>query len=202
MRIRKLKITIGILVASLAATTLLQGCVAPVLVAGAAAGVAGVAIIGEQRPVEVALDDKNIESRAAQAINDDPALAKDVKVGVTSYYYVVLLTGQVPNEAARQRVLQHVSSIGKITNIHDHLEIAPPALFSQRSRDARTTARVKRALTAEDGMTSATYIKVVTEKDTAYLMGRVHREEAEQASAIVQNVEGVSMIVLVFEYLD
>lgn len=201
MRIRKPWAIIGMLAASFAATGILQGCAAPVVVAGAAAGIAGVAVIGERRPAEVVLEDQGIESRAAKAINDDAALAQDVKVGVTSYYHAVLLTGQVPDEAARERVIRHVSGVGKVAKIHDHLEIGPTALLAQRSRDTRTTARVKSALMGQNGVPSV-QVKVVTEKDTVYLMGRVHHAEAEQASAVVQNVEGVRMIVLVFEYLD
>lgn len=200
MKYRKPLAFVLALTVPLAATGMLQGCAAPLLVAGAAAGVAGFAIIGDRRPAEVVLEDQNIEMSVARAINDDPALAKDVKVSVTSYYHVVLLTGQIPNEAARQRVLGHVGKLGKASKVHDHLEIGPTALLAQRSRDTQTTARVKSALMGQNG-TPSVHVKVVTEKDTVYLMGRVKREEAERVGAIVQGVEGVKMIVLIFEYL-
>lgn len=179
---------------------LLQGCAAPLLVAGTAAGVAGATVVADKRTPAVVLDDQRIESRSQGAINADRALARDVNVSVTSYNHVVLLTGQVPDEAARQRVLAHIRGVEKVGRIHDHLEIGPPSQLGQRSRDTMTTARVKSELMGENGI-PAVHIKVVTEKDTVYLMGRVRREEAQQIGAIVQRVEGVKLIVLVFEYL-
>lgn len=176
---------------------LIQGCAAPLLVAGAAAGAA---ITQDKRPPAVMLEDERLESRIAGVLNEDRSLARDVRVSVTSYHQVVLLTGQIPDDAARQRVLAHVRAIEQVRRIHDHLEIAPPAQLGQRSRDTMITARVKSALAGENGFPSA-HLKIVTEKDTVYLMGRVKREDATRIGAIVQGVDGVRMIVLVFEYL-
>ena len=187
-------------IAALAVLGTMQGCAAPLLVAGTAAGVAGATVVADKRTPAVALDDQRIEMRGRGAIDGDRALARDVNVSITSYNHVVLITGQVPDEAARQRVLGHVRGVDKVRRIHDHMEIGPPSLLGQRSRDTMTTARVKSELMGENGIPSI-HIKVVTEKDTVYLMGRVRRDEAERIGAIVQRVEGVRLIVLVFEYL-
>lgn len=178
----------------------MQGCAPPLLVAGAAAGAAGAAVVADKRAPGVVLDDQRIETRARGAVNSDRALAEDVNVSITSYNQVVLLTGQVPDEAARQRVIGHVRSVDKVRRIHDHLEVGPPSLLRQRSRDTVTTARVKSELMGETGL-PAVHVKVVTEKDTVYLMGRVRREDAERIGGIVQRVDGVRLIVLVFEYI-
>jgi osmotically-inducible protein OsmY len=191
----------GTLAALLMAIGLLQGCAAPLLVAGTAAGVAGAAVIAERRAPEIVLEDQGIEMRIMRAINDDRALADGVKVAATSYNRVVLLTGQVADEAARQRVLTHVRDTAGVTQIHDHLAIGPTALLAQRTRDTRTTARVKSELLGESGIPGV-HVKVVTEKDVVYLMGRVSREEAQRAAALAQRVDGVKQIVLVFEYLS
>lgn len=182
---------------TLIAPGLMQGCAAPLLVAGAAAGVA---ITQDKRPPGVVIEDERLESRIASAINNDRALARDVRVSVTSYHQVVLLTGQIPDETARQRVLAHARGMEQVRRIHDHLEIAAPAQLGQRSRDTMITARVKNALAGENGFPS-THLKIITEKDTVYLMGRVQREDAARIGTLVQNVEGVKLIVLVFEYL-
>lgn len=181
---------------------LLQGCPAPLLVAGTAAGVAGTAVVAERRSPAVALEDQGLEIRIMNAINGDRALATDVNVAVTSYNHVLLLTGQVPNEAARERILSHVrKNAGRSATVHDHIQVAAPSLLAQRTRDTRTTARVKSALLADDGVPGS-HIKVITERDVVYLMGRVSREEGQRAAAVTQRVDGVKQIVLVFEYLN
>lgn len=185
----------------LMAISLLPGCAAPLLVAGTAAGVAGAAVIAERRAPEIVLEDQGIEMRVMNAINGDRALANGVKVSTTSYNRVVLLTGQVTDEATRQRVLAHVRATAGVTNIHDHLDVGPTALLAQRTRDTRTTARVKSELLGETGIPGV-HVKVVTERDVVYLMGRVSREEAQRAAALAQRVDGVKMVVLVFEYLS
>ncbi len=185
----------------LIASCMLQGCAAPLLVAGTAAGVAGTAVVAERRPPAVVLEDQGIEMRIMNAINSDRALAADVNVSATSYNRVLLLTGQVPSEAARERVLAHVRANAGAASIHDHIKVGAPSLLAQRTRDTGTTARVKSALLGEDGIPGV-HVKVVTERDIVYLMGRVSRAEGQRAAAIAQRVDGVKMIVLVFEYLD
>jgi osmotically-inducible protein OsmY len=197
---RMTKTGAGLLLA--AGCLLLQGCPAPLLVAGTAAGVAGTAVVAERRTPAVALEDQATEMRIMNAINSDRSLATDVNVAATSYNRVLLLTGQIPDEVARERVLRHVrKNAGDGATVHDHLAIAAPSLLAQRTRDTGTTTRVKSALLADDRIPGV-HIKVVTERDIVYLVGRVSREEAQRAATIAQRVDGVKKIVLVFEYLN
>ena len=48
----------------------------------------------------------------------------------------------------------------------------------------------------------ASKIKVVTENGVVYLLGIISRAEANRATAVVQEVNGVQKIVRLFEYLD
>jgi osmotically-inducible protein OsmY len=47
----------------------------------------------------------------------------------------------------------------------------------------------------------ANYVKVVTENSVVYLLGLVTQAEAEAAVEIARNIEGVSKVVKVFEYI-
>lgn len=180
---------------------LAAGCAAPLLVAGTAAGVAGTAVMTERRAPDVVLEDQAIESRIARIVGADRELGTETRISATSYNRVVLLTGQVPDSDARQRVRNHVRTIDAVSRIHDHLEEMPPVALAQRTRDTRTTARVKSELIGADGV-PAVHVKVVTENDTVYLMGRLTREEALQAAEVARRVSGVRLIVRAFEYLD
>jgi osmotically-inducible protein OsmY len=183
------------------ALLILQGCAAPVLVAGAAAGTAGAAAVGDKRTPSSFVDDQVIESRVRKAVNSDKALIDDVNVSVTSYNQVVLLTGQVPDEETRQRVIDHVRGVADIKRIHDHLEIGPPTLLPQRGRDTLITTRVKSDLMGDNGVPSLR-VKVITENGVVYLMGLVRHEDVDRITGIVQQVDGVKMIVTVFEYIS
>lgn len=184
-----------------AALCLLQGCAAPLMVAGAAAGTAGTVAAGDRRTASSVVDDQLIESRIRSALDSDPTLIDDVHVSATSYNQIVLLTGQVPDDETGQRVIARVRSVAGIRDIHDHLEIGPPTMLPQRSRDALITTRVKSDLLSAEGAPSIR-VKVVTENGVVYLMGLVKREDAERVSGIAQKVEGVRMVVLVFEYIS
>jgi osmotically-inducible protein OsmY len=175
-------------------------CAPPLLIAGAAAGAAGAAVVSDRRTARVIVEDQKIESAAIDAINADLRLAEGVHVSVTSYNQIVLLTGQAPDGNAIDRVVQHVRGIDKVRSIHSHIETRAPTTLRQRSRDTLTTSRVKSALLGEEGLSSL-QIKVVTENDAVYLMGMVRRSEADRVAHVVQQVDGVRQVVLVFEYI-
>lgn len=173
------------------------GCVAPVLVAGAAAGAT---VATDKRTTAAVLDDQAIELKAGGELNADETL-KDARIAVTSYNRIVLLTGQVPNQAARERVLAHVNTVDKVRRVHDELTLGPSVSMKQRGIDSLTTAKVKSRLLGEQGLPSV-HVKVVTENGVVYLMGLARRNEAQYVAQIVQQVDGVRGVVLVIEYLD
>ena len=47
----------------------------------------------------------------------------------------------------------------------------------------------------------ANSIKVVTERGTVYLMGRVTQREADRATAIARQINGVQRVVRIFEVI-
>jgi osmotically-inducible protein OsmY len=49
---------------------------------------------------------------------------------------------------------------------------------------------------------SATSFKVVTERGTVYLMGRVTQREGDLGAKIAQSVAGVQRVVKLFEYMS
>lgn len=175
-------------------------CAPPLLIAGAAAGATGAAVVSDRRTARVVLEDQKIETEAADAINADRRLSEGVHVSVTSYNHIVLLTGQAPDQGAIDRIVQHVRSVEKVRNIHNHIDTRAPTTFRQRSRDTLTTARVKSALLGEEGFSSM-QVKVVTENDSVFLMGMIRRGDAERVAQVVQQVDGVRQVITVFEYI-
>nr|CAI78685.1 predicted periplasmic or secreted lipoprotein [uncultured Gammaproteobacteria bacterium] len=182
---------------SLCAALLLSACAAPVLVAGAAGGAT---VASDQRSNQALLDDQLIEAKAKDAIYDDPTRAKRIHVNVTSYNYVVLLTGEALSAETRDKVVDIVRHLDKVRRVHNEIRVADLTDFASRTRDTWITSKVKSQMIATRDFPSSR-IKVVTENGSVYLMGLVTKELGNQAAAITSKVDGVQRVIKLFEYI-
>ena len=180
---------------TLAALTALPGC-APLIVGGAMVG--SVLVATDRRTAGTQIEDQAIELKAANRIRDLSTLGH---VNVTSYNRRVLLTGEVPTEADRGRVEQAVRQVENVNAVIDELAVAGSSSYTSRSNDALLSTQVKASFVdAKDVFANA--VKVVTERGTVYLMGRVTEREAARAAALASTVPGVQKVVRVFEILS
>ncbi len=171
------------------------GACAPLMIAG----VAGTAMVASDRRTSGAqLEDESIELRAQARIRDN--LGERVHVSVTSFNRQVLLTGEVTAEKDRQAVLQLVERIENVKAVVNELAVMPLSNLSERSNDLLIVAKVKASfIDSRDLFASA--FKVVTERGTVYLMGRVTQREANSATHLTRNVGGVNKVVRLFEII-
>ena len=181
-------------VAAAVAASVLSAC-APLIVGGAAVG-ALVAI--NRRTSGAQLEDEGIELRAASRVRE--ALGDRAHVNVTSYNRQVLITGEVPNDAARQQVEQIVSRVENVRSVVNELAVLGNTTLAQRSNDVLITGKVRASLVDAKDLFAGAF-KVVTERGTTYLMGRVTQREADRATAIARTVSGVQKVVRIFEII-
>jgi osmotically-inducible protein OsmY len=187
-----------LLIASVAAqTAILGGCAAAV----GAGVVTGAAVAYDRRTAGTFIDDELIELKAIGALQDDEELWNYSHLNVTSLNNIVLLTGESPNEALRQRAAQTVANVQKVRKVHNEVVVAAPSSMLSRSGDTVTTGKVKTALLNSEDV-DGTRIKVVTENGVVFLMGLVTQKEADAASEVARRVGGVQRVVTVFEYID
>lgn len=177
----------------------LNGCAAPLVIGGAAA--TGVAVAYDRRTAGTILDDERIELQVLSLVAEEQQLAQRTHLNVTSYNGIVLLTGEIEEEALGQRIAELARKVAKVREIKNELVIGPPSPAASRSRDTVLTTRVKSRLVADSNV-DATAIKVVSENGTVYLMGMVNRTEAANAVDVTRSTEGVQRIVKVFEYIQ
>ena len=172
------------------------GACAPLMIAG----VAGTAMVASDRRTSGAqLEDESIELRAQARIRDN--LGERVHVNVTSFNRQVLLTGEVTAEKDRQAVVQLVERIENVKAVVNELAVMPLSNLSERSNDLLIVAKVKASfIDSRDLFASA--FKVVTERGTVYLMGRVTQREATSATQVTRNVSGVNKVVRLFEIIS
>lgn len=179
---------------SLALGSTLTACF-PVVVGGA---VMGSLVATDRRTSGAQLEDEGIEFRAASRIRDN--LGDRVHVNVNSYNRRVLITGEVPNAQDKQLVEQVVSRVENVQSVVNELAELGNATLTQRSSDVLVTGKVKAGLIDAKDLFANAY-KVVTERGTTYLMGRVTQREADRATEIARNTGGVQKVVRVFEII-
>lgn len=147
------------------------------------------------------LDDSRNESLATKRIrNADPALA-DANISVNSFDGIVLITGQVPSADLIPIATAEVEHLRNARKVHNELQVAGETSMLSRTNDSLLTTRVKSHLSVGED-TDLSRIKVVTENQVVYLMGRVTRAEADAAVATTQDVRGVQKVVKIFEYIN
>ncbi|MBT9508010.1 BON domain-containing protein [Rhodoferax sp.] len=194
MKIATRKIlTMTVVAASLAGG--LSAC-APILLGGAAMGSL---VATDRRTSGAQLEDEGIELRSASRIREN--LGERVHVNVASYNRQVLLTGEVPSAQDKQLVEQVVSRVDNVRSIVNEISVLGNSTLTQRSSDALVTGRVKAGMVdAKDVFANA--FKVVTERGTTYLMGRVTLREANRATDIARSTTGVQKVVRVLEIIS
>ena len=173
---------------------LLAGCV-PVLIAGAAGGAAMVAT--DRRSAGAQVDDESIELKITTQASSE--FGERIHLNVTSFNGVVLLTGEVPDQAALASVGNLAKNTEKVRVVHNEMVIGPNSDFSARSNDTYITSKVKtRMLEANKFPPNA--VKVVTERSVVYLLGIDSKEEGDAAAEIAATTAGVARVVKFFQY--
>ncbi len=192
--LKRLACTVG---AAVLVSSALTACVGPLLVGGAMVG--GSLLAVDRRTSGSQLDDEGIELRAANQIRSN--FGTRVRVSVTSYNRQVLLTGEVPNLQDQQAVEQLVKQMVNVASVVNELAVIDTPSLMDRSADALLTARIKAVLLNAGDLQSNAF-KVVTERSTTYLMGRVTQREADRATELVRATPGVQKVVRIFELIS
>jgi osmotically-inducible protein OsmY len=176
-------------------TSSLSAC-APMIMGGA---VMSSLVATDRRTSGAQLEDEGIELRAASRIRDN--LGDLVHINVTSYNRQVLLTGEVPSAQDRVRAEQIVAKVENVRSTVNELAVLGNATLTQRASDVLVTTRVRAGLVdARDLFANA--FKVVTERGTTYLMGRVTQREANRATEVVRTTQGVQKVVRLLDILS
>ncbi len=167
------------------------------LIIGAAVGGTMSAI--DRRTSGAQVEDQAIELKATGRVRD--VLGERGHVNTTSYNRMVLITGEVNAEGDRQAVEQAISKIDNVRSVVNELAVMGSSSITARSNDSILTAKVKATFVDAKDM-HANAFKVVTERSTVYLMGRVTEREATRAADLARSVSGVQKVVKVFEVIS
>jgi osmotically-inducible protein OsmY len=175
---------------------LVQGC-APLVIGGAAA--TGVMVAEDRRTVGIMTEDQTIESRVSNRIGEN--LKGNIHVNVTSFNRMVLLTGEVPDAASKERAAQVARAVENVRSVYNELFVMPVTPMSSRTNDTIITSKVKGRF-VDASKFSPVHVKVVTENGVVYLMGLVKKQEAADATDVTRTTSGVLKVVRLYEYID
>ena len=183
------------LAATLAVAGLMGGCA--VLAGGAVVGAALSAT--DRRSTGTQVEDQSIELKAVNRVRE--TLGSRGHVNVTSYNRTALITGEVASEADRVALEKSISGIEQVRAVVNELAVLGNSTLTARSNDAYLTSKVKAAfIDAKDLQVNT--LKVVTERATVYLMGRVTEREATRAADVARGQSGVGKVVKIFEVIS
>lgn len=176
---------------------LLQAC-APAVVIGAAA--TGVALHHSPRTTEAMMTDNTIEMSLNRKIRAREDWRDRSNITVTAYNRQVLLTGQIPSADLRDELLALASNSEDVRKVYNAVAVRAPTTYEVRNHDLWLTSKVKARLVGRSDVDGARVL-VHTQNGSVYLMGLVTREEAEIATRVASEIEGVNKVVKVFEYV-
>jgi osmotically-inducible protein OsmY len=179
----------------LSSAALLPAC-APLVMGGAMVGGSLMAI--DRRTSGAQVEDQAIELKSLSRVSE---LATLGHVSITSYNRMVLITGEVPTEVDRTRVETAMQRVDNVRSVVNELAVMGNSSLGARSNDAILSAKVKATLVDAKDM-QAQSVKVVTERGTVYLLGRVTEREANRATDLARSVSGVLKVVRVFEVIS
>ena len=174
----------------------LSACI-PLVVGGAMVG--GTLIANDRRTSGSQLEDEGIELRSSSRIRSN--VGDRVHVNANSYNRQVLLTGEVPSAQDKLLVEQIVAKVENVTSVVNELAVMGNSTLTQRSSDVLVTGRV-RAMLVDAKDLFANSFRVVTERGTTYMMGRVTQREADRGTAVARGTPGVQKVVRIFEIIS
>ncbi len=176
----------------------LSGCF-PIIAGGMGTGVM---MADDRRTSGIYIEDERIELKV-ETLTGPSKLGDKVHVNAVSFNRVLLITGEVPDEATKAKVGKIAADVDNVKRVQNELSIGRPSTLGERSNDVYLTTRVKtRFLSEGKKRFNANHVKVFTEAGVVYLMGLVSKDEGAAAAEIAAGTPGVKRVVKVFEYTE
>lgn len=172
--------------------SLLAGCGAVIL--GGAATTATVAT--DRRSAGQQVDDQTIELRSSNDMEKE--FGDKARISSMSYAGRLLLVGDVPSQADKQKAEEIGRNIDRVTDIQNFIRIGDKTPLSVRTNDTWLTSKVKSNMIATKDVPFRT-IKVTTERGVVYLMGMVTKDEGDRAAKVAASINGVNKVVKLFK---
>ena len=177
------------LLAALLVTPLLAACVPVAVGVGATAGVM---VAGDRRSIDQQTKDGELERLVERRLKEN--FDDRINVSANAYERTLLLTGEVPTPELKAEVDALVKLSPNVRRTVDEIQVRKLSESRWRANDGLVGANVKTRM-GQSGKLDLSIIKVVTESNSVFLMGKVTQKEADDAIEITRTTQGVQRVV-------
>jgi osmotically-inducible protein OsmY len=188
--------TIGI-VSILSATLLVSGC--STFLADNS-GTEPVGIAASDRTWGQIYTDNAIEKTASINLYKLDPRFKLSRVNITCFHGVVLLTGQVPDINLKRLASDNVKAMADVKAVQNFLTVGDEVGYNQIVQDGITTANVRKNFMLLNGFKDSR-VKVVTENNVVYLMGKLPKSDVDWLVSTLQQTPNIARIVTLIDIL-
>ena len=157
-----------------------------------------------RRSTGTVLNDQSLEIDVINKIYSDPSFGENDHIKVEVHGGVVLLAGETVSEANRSLATKLAEEFRLTERVVNDFQVENRAGIGGQIDNTWLSTKVNSILITENPISGndATRIKVVSSRNTVYLMGMVTREEGDAVAEVVRNIGGVDKVVKIFDYLD
>lgn len=179
-----------ILLAALAASASVSGCVTAAIGTAASVGV----YAAQDRTIGEGIDDANASNQVKmRLLAADRAAFQEVDVEVANGN--LLLSGVTPTEEHKQAAETIARGVGTIDNVYNEIFVGPHTGIVRNAQDELITAQIRARLAASPSV-RAININIETFQGNVYLMGTARSDhELQRAAEIASIVGGVQRVV-------
>lgn len=171
------------------------------LVGTMATGVRKVAVlISDDRPIEKDIEDTQINLNIRQKfIQENAQLGVDIDVLV--FEGKVLLTGVLPNESLKDKIVLIAWETQGVEKVYDYIRIGEQPSLLQVNQEAALSAKIRTQLTLLKGVQSSNY-KIQMENGTVFVMGIAQdQQELDAVEMTIKSTVGVEKIVFLTRFI-
>lgn len=175
----------------------LQGCAGGlIIVAGTA-----VAVTSDERSISQQLDDSKLSTDALDKINELNMNQQDIRINLIANSGYLLVIGQVSDQQTKNKIEKKLQTLENVKGVYNQLRINKPIGFTRQSKDSWLTTKVKSSLASHETV-NPLKIKVVTEDAEVFLIGRVNKKMAKDATNVARKIDGVKQVNRVFQLIE
>lgn len=161
-----------------------------------------IGVMAGDRTISQRLRDSGIEKNALVNLYKlDKRFRSHSRVKVAAFHDAVLITGQVPDMHLKNLATDNVRAIREVKAVHNELEVAPQASYTEIVDDGVIKASIRKNLLLMPGLKDSR-VKVEVERGVVYLMGVLSDEEVRNVLATVQKTGGIKKIISLVDRLE
>ncbi len=184
-------------VSVLSSALLVTGCSSFI---AANSGTQPVGVESSDRSFGQIITDNSIDRTATINLYKLDPRFKMSRVNITSFHSVVLLTGQVPDANLKQLAEDNLKAMSDVKAVQNYLTVGDEIGYGQIVQDGYTTATVRKNFLLLKGFKDSR-VKVVTENNVVYLMGKLPQSDVQWLINTLQRTPNIAKIVSLIDIL-